>query len=165
MKTGRFIDSVWRTRALWASLFVLTSGIGSAVANTADENAIRGVLTGYQDALNACTAAAAVALYAEDGVLMPPYNQSVLGRAQLSNVYGAGFKVFTLHVKFTIREIVQMSREWAFARTNSSGTHKDNATGVMTPEENQELFVLRKGADGVWKIARYSFSSIRSPPP
>jgi ketosteroid isomerase-like protein len=83
----------------------------------------------------------------------------------LSNVYGAGFKVFTLHVKFTIREIVQMSREWAFARTNSSGTHKDNATGVMTPEENQELFVLRKGADGVWKIARYSFSSTRSPPP
>jgi len=59
-----------------------------------------------------------MALYAEDGVVMPPNNQSVVGKAQLNNLYEAGSKVFTLHVKFTIREVVQMSPEWAFARTN-----------------------------------------------
>jgi hypothetical protein len=30
-------------------------------------------------------------------------------------------------------------------------------------EGNQELFVFKKGGDGIWRIARYSFSTT-SPP-
>jgi ketosteroid isomerase-like protein len=67
-------------------------------------------------------------------------------------------------VKFTIAELVLMSPEWAFVRTNSAGTNKINKTGALSPEGNQELFVFNKGADGKWRIARYSFSSTNRAP-
>jgi ketosteroid isomerase-like protein len=44
-------------------------------------------------------------------------------------------------------------------RTKSAGTQKINATGALGAEGNQELFVFRKGDDGKWRIARYSFST------
>jgi ketosteroid isomerase-like protein len=52
-----------------------------------------------------------------------------------------------------------MSPDWVFARTNSAGTTADHATGAVSAEGNQELFIFKKSRDGAWKIARYSFSS------
>jgi len=66
-------------------------------------------------------------------------------------------------VKFTIAEIVELAHDWAFARTNSAGTTLDHATGTTSAEGNQELFIFRKGSDGFWKIARYSFSPTNPP--
>jgi ketosteroid isomerase-like protein len=98
-------------------------------------------------------------LYTEDGVFMPPYSRSAVGKAAVQQAYDAVFKAIRLYVKFTIAELVQMSPSWAFVRTNSAGTNKVNATGVISAEANQELFVLHKGDDGKWRIARYSFST------
>ena len=52
-----------------------------------------------------------------------------------------------------------MSPEWAFVRTNSAGTNKNNASGAVVAEGNQELFIFNKGSGGKWQIARYSFST------
>ena len=46
----------------------------------ADEAAIRSVMASYNDALNSGSTDAALALYAEDGVFMPPYSQSAVGK-------------------------------------------------------------------------------------
>jgi uncharacterized protein (TIGR02246 family) len=133
---------------------------GSTKAN--DESAIRRVMSSYEEALNASDTAAVLPLYAEDGVFMPPYNQSAIGKAAVRKAYDAVFEAITLNVKFTIAELVLMSPEWAFVRTNSAGTI--NKTGVLSPEGNQELFIFNKGVDGKWRIARYSFSSTNPPP-
>jgi ketosteroid isomerase-like protein len=85
-------------------------------------------------------------------------------KAAVTKAYDAVFKAITLNVKFTITELVVMSPEWAFVRTNSAGTNKINRTGVVSTEGNQELFIYNKGADGKWRIARYSFSSTNPPP-
>jgi ketosteroid isomerase-like protein len=98
-------------------------------------------------------------LYAEDGVFMPPNFQSAIGKAAVRRAYDAVFKAITLKVKFTIAELVMMSSEWAFVRTNSAGTQKVNASGATSTEANQELFIFKKGGDGGWRIARYSFST------
>ena len=87
-----------------------------------------------------------------------------VGKAAVKRAYDAVFKAITLHVKFTIAELVQISPEWAFVRTNSAGTNKVNATGAVSAEGNQELFIFRKGDACKWKIARYSFSSTNPPP-
>jgi uncharacterized protein (TIGR02246 family) len=163
VNTGRHVECTGAAVGLLAAFILIVPSASVAGANSGDISAIRGVLTSYQDALNSSSTAAAVSLYTEDGVLMPPYNQSVVGKAQLNDVYEAGFKLFTLHVKFTVREVIQISPDWAFARTSSAGTHKVNGTGAITPEANQELFVLKK-SKGIWKIARYSFSSTNPPP-
>ena len=65
-----------------------------------------------------------------------------------------------LKVKFTIVELVVISPQWAYVRTNSAGTQKVNATGATSAEANQELFIFKKSDDGRWQIARYAF-----PPP
>jgi uncharacterized protein (TIGR02246 family) len=134
---------------------------GSTQAN--DESAIRGVMSSYEEALNASNTAAILPLYTEDGVFMPPYNQSAVGKAAVHKAYDAVFEAITLKVKFTIAELVLMSPEWAFVRTNSAGTNKINKTGAVSPEGNQELFIFNKAGDGTWLIARYSFSSTNPP--
>jgi uncharacterized protein (TIGR02246 family) len=129
---------------------------GSALA---DQEAIRAVMSSYEAALNGSNTEAAMTLYAEDGVFMAPNNPSAVGKAAVRRAYDAVFKAITLKVKFTIAELVVMAPQWAFVRTNSAGTQAINATGATSVEANQELFIFRKGDDGTWLIARYSFST------
>ena len=137
----------------------------SASTQANDESAIRRVMSSYEEALNASNTAAVLPLYTEDGVFMPPFSQSAVGKAAVRKAYDAVFEAITLNVKFTIAELVLISPEWAFVRTNSAGTNKVNSTGAVSPEGNQELFIFNKGADGKWRIARYGFSSTNPPPP
>ena len=124
-----------------------------------DEEAIAAVLATYQDALNVSDTEAVLPLYAEDGVFMPPYSQSAVGIEAVRKAYDAVFQAITLSVTFHVVEVVKMAAGWAFARTNSAGTTTVHATGSQSAEANQELFLFRKDAAGLWKIARYSFSS------
>jgi uncharacterized protein (TIGR02246 family) len=126
---------------------------------SADETAIRSVMAAYEVALNASDTQAVMPLYADDGVFMAPNNQSAIGTAAVRQAYDAVFKAITLKVKFAIAEVVLVAPQWAFVRTNSAGAQKINATGAMGAEGNQELFIFKKGEDGKWRIARYSFST------
>jgi uncharacterized protein (TIGR02246 family) len=128
-------------------------------SDLADQEAIRAAMSSYEAALNGSNTEAAMTLYAEDGVFMAPNNQSAVGKAAVRRAYDAVFKAITLKVRFTIAELVVMASQWAFVRTNSAGTQKINATGATSAEANQELFIFRKGDDGQWRIARYSFST------
>ena len=127
-----------------------------AATPAADKVAITSVLSAYEAALNASDIEAIRRLYTEDVVLMRPFRPSVVGKAAVRQPSAAGAR--KLNIKFTIAEIVEMTPDWAFARTNSAGTITLNATGATSPEANQELFIFRKDTDGAWKIARYSFS-------
>jgi ketosteroid isomerase-like protein len=48
-------------------------------SSTADETAVRNVMSSYEAALNGSSTEAAMPLYAEDGVFMAPNNQSAVG--------------------------------------------------------------------------------------
>jgi len=126
---------------------------------TPNEQAVASALQGYERALNAADTNAVMPLYTEDGIFMAPYSASAIGREALRKAYDAVFSAIRLSVKFNVAEIVEMSRDWVFARTNSAGTTQDHATGKTSAEANQELFIFRKERDGVFRIARYSFSS------
>jgi uncharacterized protein (TIGR02246 family) len=126
---------------------------------TANEQTVAEVLAAYGAALNASDADAVMPLYAEDGVFMPPYSASAVGVGAVRKAYDAVFKAIKLTVKFNVAEIVEMSPEWVFARTNSAGTTLDHATSRTSAEANQELFIFRKDRGGKFKIARYSFST------
>jgi len=128
-----------------------------------DEAAIREVMASYNDALNGGKTAGVMPLYADDGVFMPPYSQSAVGKAAVKTAYDAVFGELKFHVKFTIAELVVMAPQWAYVRTNSAGTTDHHSTGRTTAEANQELFIFRKGDDGKWRIACYSFSPTNPP--
>jgi hypothetical protein len=86
----------------------------------------------------------------------------VVGADEVRRAYDAVFKTIRLTVKFNVAEIVEVASNWVFARTNSAGTVKVHATGAGGPEANQELFLFQK-IGGVWKIARYRFSTTNPP--
>jgi uncharacterized protein (TIGR02246 family) len=123
-----------------------------------EEQAVAAVLRAYETALNQSSTDAVMKLYASDGVFMPQNFPSSVGADAVRKAYGGVFDAIKLTVKFTIAEIHQVAPEWAFARTNSAGTVKVNATGQSSAEANQELFVFQK-TEGGWKIARYCFST------
>ena len=137
--------------------------VSSNAAAVGDEAAIRRVLASYSDALNGGKTAAVLPLYAEDGVFMPPYSQSAVGKEAVGKAYDAVFGELKFHVKFTIAELVMMAPSWAYVRTNSAGTTEHHSTGRTTAEANQELFIFKKGEDDRWRIARYSFSPTNPP--
>jgi uncharacterized protein (TIGR02246 family) len=130
---------------------------------SATTEAVTALLAKYNDALNSSSTDAVMSLYAADGVFMPPYSPSAVGSEAVREAYDAVFRAITLTVKFTIAEIVELTPQWAFARTNSAGTTLDHATGTKSAEANQELFIFVRDSVGDWKIARYSFSSSNPP--
>ena len=127
-----------------------------------DEKAIAAVLAKYQDALNESDTDAVLKLYASDGVFMPQNSPSSVGAQAVRKAYDAVFDAIKLTVKFDIAEVRQLAPDWAFARTNSAGRVKVNASGETSAEGNQELFVFQK-IEGTWKIARYCFSTTNPP--
>ena len=124
----------------------------------ANEKAVAEVLSRYQDALNQSDTDAVMKLYASDGVFMPQHSPSSIGLEAVRKAYEAVFQNIKLSVKFNAQEVVEISPNWVFARTNSAGTVNVHATGAGGPEANQELFLFQK-IGGDWKIARYCFST------
>ncbi len=127
------------------------------------ESAVKALLAAYNDALNGSKTEAVMPLYMTDGIFMPPFSQSAIGHAAIREAYDAVFETRTFEVKFRLAELVVLSPEWAFARTNSAGHTTNPKTGVQSSEGNQELFLFKRDKDCAWKIARYSFSPT-SPP-
>ena len=144
--------------AVAASLGFLSSGKPAAVAADSAKAQIEAVLRDYERVLNASDVDGVLELYTKDGVFMAQHNSSAVGIKQVEAAYTAVFQAIDLNVEFEIVEIEVIADDWAFARTNSSGTISINATGDKVAEGNQELFVLQR-IDGNWKIARYSFST------
>ena len=144
-------------QTLAAALLVFGS-LSGAQATDADRENIRAVLEAYEQVLNASDVAGVLKLYTDDGVFMAQHNPSAVGIHQVEAAYTGAFQAIDLNVEFDIVEVEVMANDWAFARTNSTGTTTINATGDKIPEGNQELFVLQK-VDGNWKIARYAFST------
>jgi uncharacterized protein (TIGR02246 family) len=127
-----------------------------------EDKAIRSMLHTYEQALNDADTEAVMQLYADDGVFMPQNFPSSVGSEAVRQAYKGVFEAIRLTVTFAIEEVQVIAPEWAFVRTNSSGTVLIHATGATSAEANQELFLLRK-AQGDWKIARYCFSTTNPP--
>src|ERR1700760_3719695 len=119
-----------------------------------DTQAITSLLEQYEQALNHSDTEAVMKMYTPDGAFMPQHFPSSVGANAVRKAYEGVFTAIQLSVKFKIEEVHPVSPEWAFARTNSSGTVLVHATGDSSAEANQELFVLQK-VEGEWKIARY----------
>ncbi len=148
-------------RTVLAAALIL-GALSGAYATESDNEKIHAVLKNYEHALNASDVDGILKLYTEDGVFMAQHNPSAVGIKQVEAAYTAALQAIDLDIEFDIVEIEVIADDWAFARTNSSGTTTINATGDQVNEGNQELFVLKK-IDGNWKIARYLFSS-NTPP-
>ncbi len=128
------------------------------IMNEKEQSEIKKVLFSYRDALNESNAEKVLSLYTENGVFMPSSAPTAIGQEQLKGTYEFVFSNIQLSIEFYIDEI-EIVGEYAFARTTSKGTTLIRASGETVPEENRELFVLRK-ENGSWKIDHYMFNKM-----
>ncbi|BDC40143.1 YybH family protein [Paraburkholderia terrae] len=153
----------WFVPVLFAASVALP-GVAFAAPLTDTDRAITQQLHRYEQGLNASDTNAIMSLYDDAPVVMAQYAPPAVGREAVRDAYTHAFSAVRLNVRFSIDEIKPMSSDWAFARTRSTGTI-ETLTGKHStqPEANQELFILHRGADGIWRIARYGFSSTNPP--
>jgi uncharacterized protein (TIGR02246 family) len=119
---------------------------------------IQTVLQNYGQVLNSSDVRGVVNLFSPEGVFMAPNSPTAVGIEQVEAAYKGVFSAISTNLVFKVGDIKMISRDWAIARSTSSGSIKINANGAQIPSAFQELFVLNK-IRGQWKIARYSFSS------
>jgi uncharacterized protein (TIGR02246 family) len=131
--------------------------------NTPKRAAIEATIFAYFQALNDANIDAILDLYSKDPVMLPFLQPAVVGADAVRVNYESTFQLIRFEVQTRIQEVVEMSPEWAYARTDTSGTFTPIRTGEGAPAVFHELFLLRKMGD--WKIARYSFSPAGALPP
>jgi uncharacterized protein (TIGR02246 family) len=125
---------------------------------TETEN-IKELLFNYRDALNESSTEKVMKLYTNEGVFMPSSAPTAIGSEQLKSAYDFVFKNIQLSIEFYIDEI-QIVDNYAFVRSTSKGSTLIHANGQTIPEENREIFVLKK-VSGNWKIDRYMFNKMK----
>lgn len=123
---------------------------------TTEKSAIEKLIFSYQDALNASDTSKVIEFYTKNGLLMPNSAPTADGAGQIKGFYQYVFDNFSYMLQFSIIEI-EVSGNYAFARSTSKGSFIIKAKGQTIPDENRELFVLEK-VDGKWKIAVYMFN-------
>ncbi|WP_224994740.1 DUF4440 domain-containing protein [Cesiribacter sp. SM1] len=112
----------------------------------------------YQNALAASDADAVTSAFTADGVVMGPGSPTATGATALKNTYESIFGAVDLNLEFKIDEII-VGNQYGFVRSTSAGTATIKATGASAPEENRELFVVKKVNDQ-WKIASYIYNKM-----
>lgn len=122
--------------------------------------AIEAGAVAYLTAFGRTDATAVLATFADDGVLMAPGRPASVGKEELAAVYPVVFATVGFNMAYEIKEVAQISDDWAFVRSATEGTETNKVTGVTVPAAYQELFLLRKSAAGAWLIARYCTSKI-----
>jgi uncharacterized protein (TIGR02246 family) len=123
---------------------------------TTEKSAIEQLIFSYQDALNTSDISKVIELYTKNGVLMPNSAPTAEAAGQVKGTYQYVFDNFSYTLQFSIIEI-EVSGNYAFARSTSKGSVATKASGQTVPDENKELFVFEK-VDGKWKIARYMYN-------
>src|SRR5471032_1499308 len=131
--------------------------------NTQKRAAIGATILAYFQALNDANIDAILDLYSKDPVMLPFLQPAVVGTDAVRANYEGTFQLIRFEVQTTIQELVEMSPEWAYVRTDTSGTFTPTRTGEGAPAVFHELFLLQMTGD--WKIARYSFSPAGALPP
>ena len=135
-----------------------TKVLKTEIMNEKEQREIKKVLFSYRDALNESNVEKVLPLYTENGVFMPSSAPTAIGQEQLKGTYEFVFGKIQLNIEFYIDEI-EIVGEYAFVRSTSKGTTFIHASGETVPEENRELFVLKK-ENGAWKIDRYMFNKM-----
>jgi uncharacterized protein (TIGR02246 family) len=121
-----------------------------------EQTLVKAVIERYINAFNRADVTAIVSLFAEDAVLMAPDAPTVEGREQLTAFMNYGFSLVDIQAVINFDEVV-VNGDSAYVRTHSHVKVIDLKSGVTQPEEDRELFILRKD-DGGWQISRYMFN-------
>jgi len=134
---------------------VLASACGGTPQQTAtpstDPAPVNDLRSRYQAAYNAGDAAAVTALYTDDATSMPDHHAPVDGKAAIQEHLQQIFAQYTPSLTITPAD-TEISGEIAHEHGTYSMTLTPKGGGNAITENGKYLVVLKRQADGSWKI-------------
>jgi uncharacterized protein (TIGR02246 family) len=104
-----------------------------------------------------------LSIFTEDAVVMAPGGPAVNGKAELRPIIEGLFGVFDLELPYTVDE-VGVPGDWAFARSRFLYSMTPKEGGETTISPGEQLDILKRQADGSWKIHNQSWNFDVPPP-
>lgn len=98
-----------------------------------------------------------ISLWDDDGIRMAPDTPAVFGKDQIRTQMTIPFEQFTFEISVTPEEN-QVAGDWAFSRGTYTLSLTPKAGGETSQFSGKFLTILKKQADGSWKIARDCFN-------
>ena len=120
--------------------------------------AVNAVWTRYSSSLNAGDLDSWLSLWTDDGVQLPPGELPVVGKDQLRARNKGVLDKFTVNLSIATDE-VGVAGDWAFARGMYTATLTPKEGGPAIPINGKYITILKRQADGSWKIHRDIFNS------
>jgi uncharacterized protein (TIGR02246 family) len=103
-------------------------------------------------AVNSSDRDAVIAVWCDDGVLMPPHRRSVRGRSEIAEYFGHLFEQRRLRFDFTASQI-EVDRDVAIERVEYTASAWPAQGGAEVRDAGKGVHVYRRQADGSWKLA------------
>jgi uncharacterized protein (TIGR02246 family) len=138
---------------------LLAAALALATAAAAKEGPLEGKSKAWEDAFNKGDGAAVAALYSEDGVILPPNEKRVQGRADIAKyargMYDAGFRLRTTDTDAWVDGALG-AKSGTYTVTDKDGKEVDHG---------KWLEVWHRSDDGQWLMVRDMWNSDDPPPP
>jgi uncharacterized protein (TIGR02246 family) len=109
-------------------------------------------------AVNASDPIRVLAIWAHNGVLMPPHQASVHGRVAIDEYFRALFSRRTFRFAFTSSEI-QVAGDVAFERVTYTVSAWPSEGGAAVHDMGKGLHVYRRQPDATWKLTQDIWNS------
>jgi uncharacterized protein (TIGR02246 family) len=154
--------------AFFAALLTLAisacAGQPAPMDTSAEMPKIDALRNQFLTAFNAGDVPGILATYTDDAVVMAPNNEPMTGRQAIQAYYEGFFGQFTPHLELTPTESLVLGPDWALDRGGSKVTLTPKTGGEAMNDAGKYLVLLKKQADGSWKVAR-DIDNSNTPPP
>ena len=97
-------------------------------------------------------------LFTADAVLMAPGGQTVVGQQAIRAWHEAAWQENTNECSGTVDE-VQVQGDWGFARGTFTAVLTPTSGGAPIQESGKFINIVRRQADGSWKLTRVIWNS------
>jgi len=103
-------------------------------------------------AVNSSDRDAVLAVWCDDGLLMPPHRPSVRGRSALAAYFGHLFEQRRFKFQFTASQI-EIEHDVAIEHVEYTASAWPAEGGTEVRDSGKGVHVYRRQADGSWKLA------------
>lgn len=144
---------VWRSLSAVIILLVLPGCTDRGATEDADLASLQEFLSHAGEAVNAGDVEAEVNRFTPDGIYMWPGAPAIEGHEALRKWFEARFAAVRVQLESETLEL-EVAGDWAYERGRSVARIQPRAGGPVRIVHDKYLNILRRQADGTWRIAR-----------
>jgi uncharacterized protein (TIGR02246 family) len=161
------LKRLWTAALIGGAAITIACGGGTQSASTvsapADPAPINELRAKYQSAYNAGDAAALAALFTDDAVSLPDHHAALTGKAAIQGYFEELFKEYAATIAITPGD-TEMTGNLAHEHGAFTIKVTPKINGDTVVDDGKYIVILKRGADGAWKIHHDMDNSVRMPP-